>query len=111
MASGRDVRDMLGLPMGGDTQKAAMPKRPKPAAPVKRIRTSQVKLCCATLYESTWLTKGSQRALRARSRRCTVNDRRPSQSTKKRRHTEQSDKTKGQRRSGTHHQALSGISC
>ena len=41
MASGRDVRDMLGLPMGGDAQKAAIQKRAKPAAPVRRIRTSR----------------------------------------------------------------------
>ncbi|KAH8730104.1 hypothetical protein GQ44DRAFT_673860 [Phaeosphaeriaceae sp. PMI808] len=31
MATGRDVRDMLGLPMGGEAPKAATQKRPKPA--------------------------------------------------------------------------------
>jgi hypothetical protein len=42
MATGRDVRDMLGLPMGGDAQKGtAVQKRAKPAAPARRIRTSQ----------------------------------------------------------------------
>jgi hypothetical protein len=40
MASGRDVRDMLGLPMGGDGPKSAVQKRAKAAAPVRRIRTS-----------------------------------------------------------------------
>ncbi|KAJ4294509.1 swr complex subunit [Kalmusia sp. IMI 367209] len=38
MASGRDVRDMLGLPMGGDAQKGAVQKRSKAAAPVRRIQ-------------------------------------------------------------------------
>ncbi|KAF1975895.1 hypothetical protein BU23DRAFT_529006 [Bimuria novae-zelandiae CBS 107.79] len=38
MASGRDVRDMLGLPMGGDVQKGAVQKRAKVAAPVRRIQ-------------------------------------------------------------------------
>ncbi|KAL5420822.1 hypothetical protein PMIN06_001943 [Paraphaeosphaeria minitans] len=38
MASGRDVRDMLGLPMGGDGQKSAVQKRAKAAAPVRRIQ-------------------------------------------------------------------------
>ncbi|KAF2117726.1 hypothetical protein BDV96DRAFT_570801 [Lophiotrema nucula] len=33
MASGRDVRDMLGLPIGADAPKAALQKRPKPAGP------------------------------------------------------------------------------
>jgi hypothetical protein len=33
---------MLGLPMGGDAQKGtAVQKRAKPAAPARRIRTSQ----------------------------------------------------------------------
>lgn len=46
MATGRDVRDMLGLPVGGDAQKGAVQKgavqkRAKPAAPVRRIRMSQ----------------------------------------------------------------------
>ncbi|KAF2013708.1 hypothetical protein BU24DRAFT_373287 [Aaosphaeria arxii CBS 175.79] len=36
MASGRDVRDMLGLPMGGDAPKAAQKSRPKPATGVRR---------------------------------------------------------------------------
>ncbi|KAF2662326.1 hypothetical protein K491DRAFT_686810 [Lophiostoma macrostomum CBS 122681] len=38
MASGRDVRDMLGLPAGGDAPKAAIQKRPRPAAPAKKIQ-------------------------------------------------------------------------
>ncbi|KAL1612273.1 swr complex subunit [Paraconiothyrium brasiliense] len=38
MASGRDVRDMLGLPIGGDAQKSAVQKRAKAAAPVRRIQ-------------------------------------------------------------------------
>ncbi|KAL5120492.1 swr complex subunit [Pleosporales sp. CAS-2024a] len=37
MASGRDVRDMLGLPMGGDAPKAAMQKRPKPSGATKKM--------------------------------------------------------------------------
>ncbi|KAF1921899.1 hypothetical protein BDU57DRAFT_545283 [Ampelomyces quisqualis] len=37
MTSGRDVRDMLGLPMGGDVPKAAIQKRPKPAGGSRRI--------------------------------------------------------------------------
>ncbi|OAK95793.1 hypothetical protein IQ06DRAFT_283620 [Phaeosphaeriaceae sp. SRC1lsM3a] len=37
MASGRDVRDMLGLPMGGDAPKAAIQKRPKPAGGQRKI--------------------------------------------------------------------------
>jgi prolyl-tRNA editing enzyme YbaK/EbsC (Cys-tRNA(Pro) deacylase) len=37
MASGRDVRDMLGLPMGGDAPKSAQ-KRAKPSGAVRRIR-------------------------------------------------------------------------
>lgn len=46
MASGRDVRDMLGLPMGGgDAQKAAVQKRAKAAAPVRRIRTCKETEC------------------------------------------------------------------
>ena len=36
MATGRDVRDMLGLPMAGDAQRTASKK--KAAAPVRRIR-------------------------------------------------------------------------
>jgi hypothetical protein len=42
MASGRDVRDMLGLPAGGDAPKATTTqKRPKPAAGGgRKIRTS-----------------------------------------------------------------------
>ncbi|KAF2178117.1 hypothetical protein K469DRAFT_676285 [Zopfia rhizophila CBS 207.26] len=36
MASGRDVRDLLGLPAGGDAQKTTVQKRPKPVAPVRR---------------------------------------------------------------------------
>lgn len=39
MASGRDVRDMLGLPAGGDAPKAASLKRPKPAGGGRKIRT------------------------------------------------------------------------
>jgi len=39
MASGRDVRDMLGLPMGGDAPKAATQKRPKPPGGSRKIRT------------------------------------------------------------------------
>ncbi|KAF2467015.1 uncharacterized protein BDR25DRAFT_292760 [Lindgomyces ingoldianus] len=38
MASGRDVRDMLGLPAAGDGQKMAVQKRPKPAAAVRKIQ-------------------------------------------------------------------------
>jgi hypothetical protein len=47
MASGRDVRDMLGLPAGGDVPKAAVQKRPKPAGGLRKIRTcySQTKAC------------------------------------------------------------------
>ncbi|KAF2692258.1 hypothetical protein K458DRAFT_354608 [Lentithecium fluviatile CBS 122367] len=37
MASGRDVRDMLGLPICTDAQKSAVQKRAKPAAPARRI--------------------------------------------------------------------------
>lgn len=40
MASGRDVRDMLGLPAGGDAPKAMIQKRPKPAGGGRKIRTS-----------------------------------------------------------------------
>ena len=40
MASGRDVRDMLGLPAGADVPKAAIQKRPKPAGASRKIRTS-----------------------------------------------------------------------
>lgn len=38
MASGRDLRDMLGLPAGGDAPKAATLKRPKPAAGSRKIQ-------------------------------------------------------------------------
>ncbi|KAL6707925.1 swr complex subunit [Coniothyrium glycines] len=38
MASGRDVRDMLGLPVGGDAPKAAPLKRPKPAGGSRKIQ-------------------------------------------------------------------------
>ncbi|ORY03960.1 hypothetical protein BCR34DRAFT_605071 [Clohesyomyces aquaticus] len=38
MASGRDVRDMLGLPADADIPKTAIQKRPKPAAPGKKIQ-------------------------------------------------------------------------
>ncbi|KAF2737341.1 hypothetical protein EJ04DRAFT_488389 [Polyplosphaeria fusca] len=38
MASGRDVRDMLGLSVGGDAQKTAVQKRPKTTAPTRRIQ-------------------------------------------------------------------------
>ncbi|KAH7094701.1 hypothetical protein FB567DRAFT_510855 [Paraphoma chrysanthemicola] len=38
MASGRDVRDMLGLPMGGEAPKAATQKRPKPAGAARKIQ-------------------------------------------------------------------------
>lgn len=40
MASGRDVRDMLGLPAGGETPTAATKKRAKPSGAVRKIRTS-----------------------------------------------------------------------
>lgn len=39
MTSGRDVRDILGLPVGGDPQKTSTQRKPKPAATVRRIRT------------------------------------------------------------------------
>ncbi|KAF2279692.1 uncharacterized protein EI97DRAFT_184079 [Westerdykella ornata] len=35
MATGRDVRDIFGLPAGSDATKTAVPKRAKPAAPAK----------------------------------------------------------------------------
>lgn len=38
MASGRDVRDMLGLPTGGDVQKIIQKPRPKPTAATRRPR-------------------------------------------------------------------------
>ncbi|KAF2002675.1 hypothetical protein P154DRAFT_488133 [Amniculicola lignicola CBS 123094] len=38
MASGRDVRDMLGLPAGIEAPKTAIQKRPKPAAPARKIQ-------------------------------------------------------------------------
>ncbi|KAF2266605.1 hypothetical protein CC78DRAFT_614791 [Lojkania enalia] len=38
MASGRDVRDMLGLPVSGEVQKTVVQKRPKLAAPARRIQ-------------------------------------------------------------------------
>ncbi|KAJ4365289.1 swr complex subunit [Neocucurbitaria cava] len=38
MASGRDVRDMLGLPAGADVPKAAVQKRPKPAGGSRKIQ-------------------------------------------------------------------------
>ncbi|KAF2035415.1 hypothetical protein EK21DRAFT_96660 [Setomelanomma holmii] len=38
MATGRDVRDMLGLPMGGEAPKAAVQKRPKPAGGTRKIQ-------------------------------------------------------------------------
>ncbi|KAF2202001.1 hypothetical protein GQ43DRAFT_414625 [Delitschia confertaspora ATCC 74209] len=38
MASSRDVRDMLGLGVGGDAQKTAVQKRPKPAAPTRKFQ-------------------------------------------------------------------------
>jgi DNA methyltransferase 1-associated protein 1 len=44
MASGRDVREMLGLPMGGDAPKAAIQKRPKAVGATKKIRTSAIAL-------------------------------------------------------------------
>jgi hypothetical protein len=44
MASGRDVREMLGLPMGGDAPKAAVQKRPKAAGATRKIRTSGILL-------------------------------------------------------------------
>jgi DNA methyltransferase 1-associated protein 1 len=44
MASGRDVREMLGLPMGGDAPKAAIQKRPKAAGATRKIRTSDISL-------------------------------------------------------------------
>ncbi|PSN64062.1 hypothetical protein BS50DRAFT_576681 [Corynespora cassiicola Philippines] len=38
MASGRDVRDLLGLPTGSDTPKPAIRKQPKSAAPSRKIQ-------------------------------------------------------------------------
>lgn len=54
MASGRDVRDMLGLPMGGDGQKSAVQKRAKAAAPVRRIRTLGACLGLRIASEGYW---------------------------------------------------------
>lgn len=42
MASGRDVRDMLGLPAGGEVATAAAKKRAKPSGAVRKIRTSDI---------------------------------------------------------------------
>jgi hypothetical protein len=103
MASGRDVRDMLGLPMGGDAPKSAQ-KRAKPSGAVRRIRMSySLGLAeardCVIVY--VWLTSCVQRVLRAKLRRYTVKDHRRSPYTKRRKHTEQNDRALGLRRNGT----------
>jgi hypothetical protein len=51
MASGRDVREMLGLPMGGDAPKATIQKRPKPVGGNRKIRTSWPQLANLVDYE------------------------------------------------------------